>query len=206
MARSSTFRHEDAQLGLEGRQTDKVLQANRMVSIMCCFLLWMLCRGSTWCVEQPSSSLMSQHFRFIQVKTMCRSAWRVIGTSMGQFGGETTKRTELYANCAWAARQARPGERMENAQKVCDIDELGAVTGMKDDLKATQIHPKDYGVEVARSYKESLAKVNDDETWSCSDATEDLMGDLGRDAWDDADFSRVTAYLGVPSDRLAAQW
>ena len=48
--------------------------------------------------------------------------------------------------------------------------------------------------------------MNDDETWSCSDATEDLMGDLGRDTWDDADFSNVTAYLGVPSDRLAAQW
>ena len=137
VARSSTFRYPDATMGLEGRQTDKVLQANRMVSIMCCFLLWMLCRGSSWCVEQPGSSLMSQHFRFFQVKNICRSAWRVVGTSMGAFGAETSKRTELYANCKWAEQQSRPCSRVANPKRVCDKDDFGGITGMKDDLKAT---------------------------------------------------------------------
>ena len=204
VARASTFRYLDAPMGLEGRQSEKVLQANRMVSIMCCFLLWMLCRGSSWCVEQPASSLMTQHFRFIQVKRQCRSAWRIIGTSMAAFGGETSKPTELYANCAWAEKQARPHERVIDAKKVCEIDEFCQVSGISEDLKNTQTYPKDYGVAVARSYKESLAEINDEERWSCSDATEDLMGEL--DDWNDANFGSVCAYVGVASDQLCAQW
>ena len=81
---------------------------------------------------------------------------------MAAFGGETSKPTELYANCAWAEKQARPHERVIDAKKVCEVDEFGHVSGIGEDLKNTQRYPKDYGVAVARSYKESLAEVNDE--------------------------------------------
>ena len=64
---------------------------------------------------------------------------------------------------------------MENAKKLCEIHEFGSVAGIKDDLKGTQTYPTYYGVAVAKSYQESLAEINDDERWSCSDSTEDLM-------------------------------
>ena len=73
-----------------------IRDANSMVSRVCLLLLLASSRQCKWLLEQPSTSLLSNHPRFRWLASRME-VWRM-AFSMGAYGGPTRKQTLLYGN------------------------------------------------------------------------------------------------------------
>ena len=109
MSRASTKRSANNPLAT-GCATQKVLEANTMVSRTCILQRLFEAKRCSWTLEQPSSSLMVRHPRV-------RYNVKVV-TWMGMFGARTPKQTYLLSNKPWIEAL----QRTKDTSRVWDND------------------------------------------------------------------------------------
>ena len=113
--RGTARRHVDFPLGWEPRSAG-VQAANRMVALMAMYLMWLIAKGCSWILEQPSSSLMTLHPRLVEVRNAVGKEWVEISTCMGAFGAATIKPSKLWSSSAWAKELARNLSKRQRQQ------------------------------------------------------------------------------------------
>lgn len=197
--RSSNNPHGNTTLGC-------VRTANLMVARTALLALYLLCRNVRWLLEQPSSSLMSQHSRLRMLQRLGGAGarpfeaaqWGDIFTWLGAFGGEISKPTRLYGNGGVrflaALRRDRPplGTFQAQAAGVYRVDVTGGKKSVSGGprLKATQEYPKEFGRQVCLAFLAAPALVTDDEDGESN-------ADGSEDSWGSADLKVVAEDLGM---------
>ncbi|CAK9047489.1 Uncharacterized protein SCF082_LOCUS26595 [Durusdinium trenchii] len=101
-SRGSTHRSWILPMGWQGYQT--VEAANKMVSRTVLIVMVILAMRGVWLLEQPSSSLIMRHDRFVEFQDLMQALqMRFFRQSfwMRALGHQTAKRTLLWSNTAW---------------------------------------------------------------------------------------------------------
>jgi hypothetical protein len=208
MARSGTLRSEERPLG-KRPWSDKVAEANAMVSRMIVLLYLIVAQDSFFILEQPANSLMVKVPRMVQLKKRLGNHWSSIHTYMGEFGGETPKPTRLWSNHKGIrnlVRTLNPSKYEKSNLTVIDAEKkaagIAAVTGSKSELKMSQAYPLGYGKAVHELYATSSQQhthPQDEEMDEFENGCEPSASDL----WDDAWMTEIAAWMKLPKDKLA---
>eukprot|EP00959_Pyramimonas_sp_CCMP1952_P319869 6693246-Pyramimonas_sp.AAC.1 len=142
-----------------GKKTEKVRQANEQASrCVLLLLVGMLLHNIRFMAEQPVSSLMSKHHRWVQFFEGLQGRLHEVNVWMQPFGADTPKRTWLASNCLDVHKLALPWDRSREASTVqtthtsiSSVSGKAQVTGTSA-LKKTQAYPAEFGKAVALAY------------------------------------------------------
>lgn len=135
-------------------------------NMMCCrmviVLIYLLCVGKHYVVEQPATSTMFDTPWFVYLRRHCQ--WFLTRTHMAMFDGPTCKPTKLFSSSEFSTRMHRtldPATRQrlkatgETLVSFAGLttDGRAKVTGNKD-LKGSQIYTHKYCRELVDEYEE----------------------------------------------------
>ena len=170
MARSSSGRSLVDAIGDTSRAF--VANGNLMATRCLALILLLQSRGVSWCIEQPSSSILHMLPRF---QSLLRSGQIVAWTlrfNMEDFGGDTKKPTVLYASADWFGKltawkvdaPVRNGVNLVTSY----VDKLGKkrCTG-NSNLKLSQHYPRQFGEAFAKMFKASHLRYRSVEQVQC---------------------------------------
>lgn len=129
-----------------------VQQANKMVSRVALLLYLLIIKGCIFILEQPQSSLLSEHPRMADIMNdYC--VWK-IAIQMRWFMSDNVKPTFLYTNCKDMEQIADlqvTGWELYECKPLC-VAVGKAVTGIKGDVKASQTYTSEFGQAIAFQY------------------------------------------------------
>ena len=204
MNRANTKRFQSAPLGVEPR-SQSVMDANRMVSVMCLMWLWSATRKIINILEQPSTSLMRWHPRLLQVRDHFGQDFHMISTFMGAYGGPTAKPSHLYSDADFVRklhRKCTDDDKVrfhEEGHQNVTRTETGGVCGGRD-LKGSQAYPVEYGQQVATEFAKHLSQSTFTGIEDAPSSDEETESE--HDDWADANLGELCAWLRIPADRL----
>ena len=172
-----------------------VRRANLMVWRTLLLVMFIICKGGRYMLEQPSSSIMDEHPAFdpliaLAVAKKCRLL--MVSTWLGLFGAPSPKCIKIYTNTA-AAKQVKRTFNRSDSEAFVDgvranthkwINDYGEEkhNGNKGALGDSQAYPDEFGRAVAEAVLESENDTGLDD--SDSDCDEDLEGKLSEVEWD----------------------
>ena len=227
MVRCVTLRSRLQPLGPEPaeRRHAIVKAGNLMVSRVSACQLYLTCRGRVcWHNEQPTSSLMPDHPRQLEIKhvlqqhpqgmLMPMGAYHSIHTWLGAFGGRTPKSTRLISNCGYVLCLRRAMRREDisslanstptyvknSFRAMCG---LSAITGKPSELSRSQEYPPLFAEQtivaweaVSRQWAGRIVRFNSDLDMPADEAI--WFSDL----WEDLELRECASIMRVPFDRL----
>ena len=157
---------------------------------MCILLIYCATNGIQWMLEQPESSLMPLHGRFVSLGPTYK-----VKTYMGAYGGKTKKATILRGSHAWMMKLAKKISPEQAAQ----LDSTGVFRSYEKNgkkcveggakLKSTQEYPPGYGVAVLEHWTQQPTTEMDDDIEFENEM--DALAKLGTDHWADAELDWV---------------
>ena len=206
MSRSTCERSKNRSGG--NRQVPCVKSANCQVARMALISALGLSRGTSWGLEQPSSSLMrySWHVRFLEkVAKILGLSFTDIACDMGAYNADTKKPTKIYAMGGWTQTLARRASMNFQKKKNTTTITTSAsgrkqVTGSAD-LKETQAYTPEFGRAVCRAWQ--LDQRRSDQMFGPHDDSDtEWEIDYGEKHWEEADLDGVCKRLRVPRRRL----
>ena len=213
ICRNATRRSQSCPLGTLPR-TDIVNTANQQVARMVLLWLLLIAQQNTFCLEQPSSSLMCLHPRVLFVKSILGPLWVHAHTWMRCFGGPTPKATRLWSNNGYIRElhrvlpmahrktpEFKDDQKVANTHYLSDIRRLMGKTFVYggSGLKSSQAYPEGYGEAHAKAFMRRTSEMHvtgEDplQEYALSDC-------LDRDTWEDVGLREFIASLGLPFDR-----
>ena len=178
-----------------------VKAANIMVSRMVLLKYILEAKRVFWMLEQPVSSIQTEHFRLQEFAANMVSAGtplRRAFTWMGAFNAETAKGSVLYSTRPDVSKFARelPGSFVANKHDVfrSSVDKNGRtrVSGGAD-LKSTQGYTHEFGRATVEVFESSLRV--DLRPITRAAPTDIFCQCSGRDNWEDANIVEVKQFL-----------
>ena len=202
MSRNSTGRrfHNVAGLDSQGMATTATAEGNLMASRCVLLLMYLHVQRILFVVEQPSSSLLFSHQRFLELDR--KIALYRSSTSLGAFGGRSAKPILLMSNHPLVRQMYRPLRRSTftpTATQVVVEAASGGVSGGPD-LHQTQEYPAEFAEALFEAWSEADASVLHHKCIG----SRLVNGPQTSDLWPDANLAEVCQYFGIPHDRLAA--
>ena len=201
--KATSRRFEQCPLGVPPRPA-YVEDANKMVSLMCMFWRWALCKRCVTILEQPATSLMRHHPRVQDIRRQLGPRWKLVHTHMGAWGGPTEKPTLLHGDAPYMGALARTPskddyKRFEEEDHHTTVRTADGKVSGGEDLKHSQEYPRQYAEEVARLFDEHH-KVPVEVDSDSDDS--DIADDTEVDRWADAELASVCEWLQIPHDKF----
>ena len=185
MSMSSTGRHLDVM----GNTHSPYVQAqNALVGRLIYVLALCMDRGIFWLIEQPASSVMFSHPRWIHFQDMCGSLIQTVKLDMGAYSLTSFKDTVIVGTAPYIkhmARKLEPAERLlvrHNGHRMHTATAFVDGAGKKrcsggEGLKSTQAYDMGFGASHALVYQQWQSAHNASE---CMNAVPKLF--LGDDS------------------------
>ena len=191
--RGTSQRSPDNVLGNE--RYEYIRLANIMVSRTALAILFGLCFGVHFVLEQPLSSLMFSHPRVVQIVRLSELGIisKVEGTHiyMGMFGHWCPKPTRLLSSLPWISKLRRKlvRDKFQSGKKsyLTSVDDRGIKRFQgSQHLKSSQAYPSGYGAAFALHFVSEVVHIEDvdDKVVPCCEFSQ-------MDTWEDADLELV---------------
>ena len=165
------------------------------------------CRRLVWCLEQPTSSLLSNHNR-MQDRFKCRptgpALW-VRNFSLVEFGAPTSKPIKVFSSRKWVfcvRGSTSPAQVRHRRQRRLTVRRWDshrgkwAITGKGLELSASQAYPVAFGRAIARVF---LERYRHKRPIKCNHCTRGLPRSLFQivpeDSWSDAGVAAALLFL-----------
>ena len=200
VCRSSSGRRKNNPMG--NLALPWVREANQQVSRVCIILRVLILKAVFWVLEQPMSSLLALHDRFVELAT--EFCIHKVYMAMGAYGALTRKPSFLYSTFPQIAELKKKVPQGVKFNTRLAIRKGRAVTGKRAALKKSQEYPKGFGEAVARLYRKherdiKIAAAGIQEADRTPVSFHDICGGLEGDLWEDADMPSVLLWLSKRS-------
>ena len=161
----------------------------------------MIVANARWMSEQPGSSLLARHPRWVQLREVLGDCFYQVQTWMQAYGAESPKSTLLFSNMSDSASLHVPLDHTQvpkvvTCHKYTDKDGRERVQGSAD-LKSTQAYPPQFGDAVFHLWRRECSNTPMGPGVPIAEliASADASGYISADDWDDAELSQVISDL-----------
>ena len=141
--------------------SEHVWKANKLVSrLVLLILVGIVLHNVRFWVEQPGSSILEKHTRWVELSQTLGGMLRTVHVWMGRYGGDTPKPTLLYTNSLEdlpeppkSVRSSAPSvDGPSTYMNFVDASGRSCVNGLRAGLKSSQTYPPGFGIAVASAH------------------------------------------------------